>query len=47
VMLLEDGRIAEHGTHAELVNHSGRYRELFDLGHRAASVPELAKVVGG
>jgi ATP-binding cassette, subfamily B, bacterial len=46
VLLLEDGRIAEHGTHAELVNHSGRYRELFDLGLKAP-VPELARVAGG
>ena len=46
VMLLEDGRIAERGTHAELVSKSGRYRELFDLGHKAPA-PQFADVAGG
>ena len=46
VMLLEDGRIAERGTHAELVSRSGCYRELFDLGHKAPA-PQFADVAGG
>ena len=29
IVLIEDGKIAEMGTHAELINKNGRYAELF------------------
>ena len=41
VLVLEDGQIAERGTHFELIRRSGRYRELFDLG-RWSGVPAMA-----
>jgi ATP-binding cassette, subfamily B, bacterial len=31
IVVVEDGRIAEQGTHAELVAFGGLYTELFDL----------------
>lgn len=31
VLVLEDGRLAEGGTHAELLARSSRYRELYEL----------------
>jgi len=42
VLVLEDGRIAERGTDAELLNRNGRYRELFDLGLHPAA-PQVVK----
>jgi ABC-type multidrug transport system fused ATPase/permease subunit len=41
VLVLEDGQIAERGTHFELIRRSGRYRELFDLG-RKSGLAEMA-----
>jgi ATP-binding cassette subfamily B protein len=31
ILVLDDGRIIEDGSHAELVTHGGRYAELFSL----------------
>jgi ABC-type multidrug transport system fused ATPase/permease subunit len=39
VLVLEDGRIVDRGTHIELIGRNGRYRELFDLGVKAGAQP--------
>ncbi len=31
IVVLQEGRIAERGNHAELVKHGGLYREIYDL----------------
>ena len=31
IIILDDGRIIEQGTHQELINKSGHYKKLFDL----------------
>jgi hypothetical protein len=33
-VVLEQGRIVERGTHAELLTAAGRYRELYDTQYR-------------
>jgi ABC-type multidrug transport system fused ATPase/permease subunit len=30
ILVLDDGRIVEHGSHAQLLARHGLYRELFD-----------------
>jgi len=37
VLVLEDGRIVDRGTHAELVANDGRYRELYELSLQPTS----------
>lgn len=34
IILMEDGKILEEGTHTELLNKSGRYKEMFDVQSR-------------
>jgi len=34
IAVLDEGRIVEHGTHAELLANSGRYATLFELQAR-------------
>ncbi len=34
VLVLEGGRIVEHGTHEELIDQAGRYRQLYDKQYR-------------
>jgi ATP-binding cassette, subfamily B, bacterial len=31
ILVLEDGRIAEEGNHAQLISRRGRYSEMFEL----------------
>ena len=34
ILVIEDGRVAERGTHAELIALDGRYKELHDRQYR-------------
>ncbi len=40
IVVLDHGRIAESGTHDELLDRDGRYRSLWDAASGAASTPE-------
>ena len=47
ILVLKDGRIVERGTHADLVEQNGLYREIYDLQLRdqeqaAVSAPKIA-----
>ena len=37
IVVLEDGRVAERGPHAELMEKNGLYASLHDLRHRDAT----------
>ena len=37
IIVLDDGRIAEHGTHPELLKHGGRYAALWENQQRAGN----------
>ncbi len=43
ILFLEDGRITERGTHAELLEQNGRYRALYDLQTRPGDDLEAAE----
>ena len=36
ILVLENGRIVEHGRHTQLVGRGGRYAEFVQLQHTAA-----------
>ncbi|MFW5690858.1 MAG: thiol reductant ABC exporter subunit CydC [Chloroflexota bacterium] len=45
IIVLDEGRVAERGTHAELLERDGLYRRLYDIQHRiieASQTPEAA-----
>ena len=40
ILILADGKIAERGTHQELLRQNGYYREIFELQHGEAMAKE-------
>ncbi len=43
ILFLEDGRVVERGSHAELLEQNGRYRALYDLQTRPGDDLEAAE----
>lgn len=35
ILVVDDGRIVEHGTHAELIRHPGRYQQFVRIREKA------------
>ena len=44
ILVLQDGRIVERGTHPELIRRAGFYRELYDLQRRDDQEPAFLPV---
>lgn len=44
ILVLEDGKIAERGTHVELLNNEGWYKEMYNKQQLEELVPELGGV---
>src|SRR5207253_287004 len=42
ILVLENGRVVEQGTHEELMQRSGRYRQMVDLQTRPPAPPASA-----
>jgi ATP-binding cassette subfamily B multidrug efflux pump len=43
ILFIENGKIVENGTHAELLALGGRYRALYDLQVRPTDTEEQAR----
>lgn len=46
IVVLRDGRVVERGTHEELMDAHGEYRELWDLQHEAEAWDVMAHAFG-
>lgn len=44
IVLVEDGKILEHGTHAELMQLNGRYAQLYQIQSQYYENEEAAHV---
>ncbi len=42
ILVVDDGRIVERGTHTELLSHEGTYRQMWDANERAHSAQSEA-----
>jgi subfamily B ATP-binding cassette protein MsbA len=45
IVVMEDGQIVETGTHAELLEHGGKYRRLYELQFADEEGEEFSEAV--
>ena len=45
IFVLEEGRVVEHGTHEELYESDGTYREIFDASARSLNLDKISKTL--
>lgn len=43
IYALKDGRVVEHGTHEQVYNANGVYKEIFDASARSLNIEKIAK----
>jgi ABC-type multidrug transport system fused ATPase/permease subunit len=47
IFVLAKGRVVEHGTHDELYDRNGTYREIFDASARSLNIEKISKTIDG
>ncbi len=45
IYVLKNGRLVEHGTHQEVYNASGTYKEIFDASARSLNIAKIAQTL--
>ncbi|SET74402.1 ABC transporter ATP-binding protein [Hymenobacter actinosclerus] len=45
IYVMKQGRMVEHGTHEQLYDQRGTYREIFDASARSLNIEKLARVL--
>jgi hypothetical protein len=44
--VLKEGRAVEHGTHEELYDGNGTYREIFNASARSLNLDKISRTLG-
>jgi ABC-type multidrug transport system fused ATPase/permease subunit len=47
IFVLKEGRVVEHGTHEELYDREGAYREIFDASARSLNLDKISRTLEG
>ncbi len=47
IYVLKEGRVVEHGTHDELYDMDGTYREIFNASARNLNLDKISKTIDG
>ena len=45
IFVLKEGRVVEHGTHEELYDRDGTYREIFDASARSLNIDKISRTL--
>src|ERR1044071_1303836 len=45
IFVLKEGRVVEHGTHEELYDRDGIYREIFDASARSLNLDKISRTL--
>src|ERR687890_88577 len=45
IFVLREGRVVEHGTHEELYERAGTYREIFDASARSLNIDKISRTL--
>ena len=45
IFVLKEGRVVEHGTHEELYDNEGTYREIFNASARSLNIDKISRTI--